>query len=100
MFGKRGDDTRTAEDRARAAAERAARRAGRPLPPEAFQDTVRPPGLEDFSRPEPPPQHTVEYEPTFATEEHTVPEPPNETPRVRRIARRDAPRRDDAAGGG
>ena len=42
LFGKRSDQPRTAEDRARAAAERAARREGRPLPPEAFQDTIRP----------------------------------------------------------
>jgi uncharacterized YceG family protein len=93
MFGKRSDETRTADDRARAAAERAARRAGRPLPPEAFEDAVRPPDLEDFKRPEPPPepppppapepQHTVEYTPPF-------PEEPTEAePRVRRIPRSD-----------
>jgi uncharacterized YceG family protein len=47
LFGKRSDQPRTSEDRARAAADRAARRsAGRPLPPEAFEDTVRPPGVE------------------------------------------------------
>ncbi len=87
MFGKRSDDTRTAEDRARAAAERAARRAGKPLPPEAFQDAVRPPDMNDFQRPEPPPppppppepQHTVEYVPEFET--------PDAEPTVRRIPR-------------
>ena len=46
VFGKRSDQQRTADDRARAAAERAARRAGRPLPPEAFKDTVQPPDVE------------------------------------------------------
>ena len=46
MFGKRSDQPRTAEDRARAAADRAARRAGRPLPPDAFEHTVRPPDVE------------------------------------------------------
>ncbi|WP_051324680.1 endolytic transglycosylase MltG [Candidatus Solirubrobacter pratensis] len=115
MFGKRSDETRTAEDRAHAAAERAARRAGRPLPPEAFEDAVRPPDLQDFRRPEaapeppppppPPPavdpveQHTVEYTP-FQTGEHSVPEPvearvmpepAGSEPRVRRIPRTDRP---------
>src|SRR5689334_21512228 len=96
MFGKRADETRTSEDRARAAAERPARRAGRPLPPEAFQDAVPPPDLQDFKRPDTG-QHTVEYEPTFETGEHDVPEPAGEEPRVRRIPRDEAPRRDDAA---
>jgi uncharacterized YceG family protein len=98
MFGKRADETRTAEDRARAAAQRAARRAGRPLPPEAFQDAVPPPDLQDFERPDTG-QHTVEYEPTFDTGEHEVPEPVGEEPRVRRIPRENAPRRDDPARG-
>jgi uncharacterized YceG family protein len=86
MFGKRSDESRTAEDRARAAAERAARRAGKPLPPEAFQDTVPPPDAESFTRPEPPPppeplpEHTVEYTPAFE-------EPPDAEPMVRRIPR-------------
>ena len=89
MFGKRTDDTRTSEDRARAAAERAARRAGKPLPPEAFQDTVPPPDADQFTRPEPPPpppppepvpEHTVEYTPAFD-------EPPDAEPTVRRIPR-------------
>jgi peptidoglycan lytic transglycosylase G len=76
LFGKRTDETRTADDRARAAAERAARRAGKPLPPEAFQDTVPPPDADQFTRPEPPPpppppepeplpEHTMEYTPAF-----------------------------------
>jgi uncharacterized YceG family protein len=90
LFGKRTDETRTSEDRARAAAERAARRAGKPLPPEAFQDTVPPPDADQFTRPEPPPppppppepepQHTVEYTPAFD-------EPPDAEPTVRRIPR-------------
>jgi uncharacterized YceG family protein len=86
MLRKRSDDTRTAEDRARAAAERAARRAGKPLPPEAFQDTVPPPDAESFTRPEPPPppeplsEHTVEYTPAFE-------EPLDAEPMVRRIPR-------------
>jgi uncharacterized YceG family protein len=94
MLRKRSDDTRTAEDRARAAAERAARRAGKPLPPEAFQDTVPPPDADQFTRPEPPPEpeplpepepeplpdHTVEYTPVFD-------EPADAEPTVRRIPR-------------
>src|SRR5262245_6783343 len=85
MFGKRSDESRTAEDRARAAAERAARRAGKPLPPEAFQDTVPPPDADQFTRPEPPPppppvEHTAEYTPVFD-------EPPDAEPTVRRIPR-------------
>ncbi|HET9768280.1 MAG TPA: endolytic transglycosylase MltG, partial [Thermoanaerobaculia bacterium] len=90
MFGKRTDETRTSQDRARAAAERAARRAGKPLPPEAFQDTVPPPDAAQFTRPEPPPppppppepltEHTVEYTPAFD-------EPPDAEPTVRRIPR-------------
>jgi len=88
MIRKRSDDTRTAEDRARAAAERAARRAGKPLPPEAFQDTVPPPDAAQFTRPEPEPEpvpeplpdHTVEYTPVFE-------EPAGAEPTVRRIPR-------------
>jgi peptidoglycan lytic transglycosylase G len=96
LFGKRTDETRTAEDRARAAAERAARRAGKPLPPEAFQDTVPPPDADQFTRPEPPPpppppppeplpEHTMEYTPAFD-------EPPDAEPTVRRIPREGAVR--------
>ena len=112
MFGKRSDETRTSEDRARAAAQRAARRSGRPLPADAFEDAVPPPDLEDFQRPEPQPepQQTVEYVPPFdepgdARPEARVAESPspggsrlsvpesesNETPRVRRIPRNDPP---------
>jgi peptidoglycan lytic transglycosylase G len=84
MLRKRSDETRTAEDRARAAAERAARRAGKPLPPEAFQDTVPPPDADQFTRPEPEPEplpeHTMEYTPAFE-------EPPDAEPTVRRIPR-------------
>ena len=58
MFGKRSDQPRTSEDRARAAAERAARRAGRPLPAEAFEHTVRPPDVE-------PHEPFVQEEPEF-----------------------------------
>ena len=91
MFGKRSDETRTPEDRARAAADRAAKRAGRPLPQEAFEYAVPPPDMQDFERPEPPPppepeppvqHHTVEYTPPFAEE-------PAGEPRVRRIPRDD-----------
>jgi uncharacterized YceG family protein len=98
MFGKRSDETRTSEDRARAAAERAARRAGRPLPPDAFEDAVRPPDLQDFQRPEPPPpppppppQHTVEYTPPFEAEQPAVAEPPEAEPTVRGIPREPDP---------
>jgi UPF0755 protein len=52
-FGsRRGSGERTAEDRARAAAERAARRAQPPPPREAFEDKVPPPDM--ASAPEPP----------------------------------------------
>ncbi|HEX6025291.1 MAG TPA: hypothetical protein VFZ00_25085, partial [Solirubrobacter sp.] len=120
MLGKRSEQQRTPEDRARAAAERAARRAGRPLPPEAFADAVPPPDLqprmpEPEPEPEPPvaeepprrePVHqpTVEYTP-FQTEEHEAPlgEPRDDEPRlVAARARRDevhayAVSREDAA---
>jgi uncharacterized YceG family protein len=85
VFGKRSDQPRTADDRARAAADRAARRAGRPLPPEAFADSVRPPDVE------PRDQRTAEYTPTFETGENPA-APPEEEPRD------DAPR-DDASPG-
>jgi uncharacterized YceG family protein len=68
VFGKRSDQPRTAQDRARAAAERAARRAGRPLPPEAFADAVPPPDVDG--------QRTAEYTPTFETGEHEPAPPP------------------------
>jgi UPF0755 protein len=71
VFGKRSDDTRTAEDRARAAAERAARRAGRPLPPEAFADAVPPPDMDGYTRPEPPPADVPQ---------RTAPEPQADAP--------------------
>src|SRR5262245_57668294 len=91
MFGKRSDESRTAGDRARAAAERAARRAGKPLPPEACQDTVPPPDADQLTLPEPPPplplpepeplpEHTAEYTPVFE-------EPLDAEPTVRRIPR-------------
>jgi uncharacterized YceG family protein len=118
VFGKRSDQQRTAEDRARAAAERAARRAGRPLPPEAFQDTVQPPDVEphtpltdEHELPEapapaesPPPsngrvdQRTVEYTPFQTDEQPPVPpEPEGEEPRVRHEPRLGAARRLNAA---
>ena len=100
MLGKRSDQQRTSEDRARAAAERAARRAGRPLPPEAFEDAVRPPDIEPLPpepvepEPEPEPvaeepppepvhQPTVEYTP-FETDEHEAPlgDPRDDEPRL------------------
>jgi len=103
LFGKRTDETRTAEDRARAAAERAARRAGTPLPPEAFQDTVPPPDADQFTRPEPPPppppppeplpEHTMEYTPAFdepPEAEPAVGEPLRPEPTVRRVPREHA----------
>ena len=68
VFGKRSDQHRTAEDRARAAADRAARRAGRPLPAEAFEHTVRPPDIEP--------------------REPLVPEEPLPTPSSRRLPSR------------
>jgi UPF0755 protein len=118
VLGKRSDQQRTPEDRARAAAERAARRAGRPLPPEAFEDAVPPPDLEPVEpvepapKPEPEPprelepepvaeepppprepvhQPTVEYSP-FETEEHEAPlgEPRDDEPRL--VAARGRPR--------
>jgi UPF0755 protein len=72
VFGKGSDDTRTSQDRARAAAERAARRSGRPLPPEAFEQAVPPPDMVEHER------HTAEYTP-FETGEHALPgeQPPD-----------------------
>jgi UPF0755 protein len=89
VFGKRSDQPRTAEDRARAAANRAARRAGRPLPAEAFEHSVRPPDVEPH---EPLRQEPVE-EPV-AWEEPAAPTPSFDEPV--------APRRefDDAAPAG
>jgi uncharacterized YceG family protein len=97
VLGKRSDQQRTSEDRARAAAERAARRAGLPLPPEAFEDAVRPPDIEprppepepepepvaEEPPPEPVHQPTVEYTP-FETEEHEAPlgDPREDEPRL------------------
>jgi uncharacterized YceG family protein len=112
VFGKRSDQPRTAEDRARAAAERAARRAGRPLPPEAFQDTVQPPDVEphapltdEHEVPEPAPptngrvdQRTVEYTPFETDEQPPVPpEPEGEEPMIRHEPRLVAARRLNAA---
>jgi UPF0755 protein len=90
VFGKRSDQPRTAEDRARAAAQRAARRAGRPLPPEAFADAVPPPPDADGQR-------TAEYTPTFETGEHepALP-PPAEAPREAEPELGAAPERDAA----
>jgi UPF0755 protein len=77
LFGKRSDQPRTAEDRARAAAERAARRAGRPLPPEAFEDAVRPPDVDPHAvRPD------LGEEPPAEPEQPPVEEPPREEPRL------------------
>jgi UPF0755 protein len=94
LFGKRSDQSRTAEDRARAAAERAARRAGRPLPPEAFEDSVRPPDVEprparreEWVAREPEPQ---EEPPVEAPREEPRVEAPREEPRVE--APREEPR--------
>jgi uncharacterized YceG family protein len=102
VLGKRSDQPRTAEDRARAAAERAARRAGRPLPPEAFQDTIQPPDVEPHDpvpEPEPEPsQRTVEYTPFQTDEQPPVPpEPEGEEPTVRHEPRLVAARRLNAA---
>ncbi|MDA0167151.1 endolytic transglycosylase MltG [Solirubrobacter ginsenosidimutans] len=71
MFGKRSDQPRTAEDRARAAANRAARRAGKPLPPEAFEYTVRPPDVEPHE-----PLHEEEPEPVAWEEPPSEAAPP------------------------
>ncbi len=83
MFGKRSDQQRTAEDRARAAAERAARRAGRPLPADAFEHTVRPPDIEPHEplvHEEPLPADPLPVEPR-----EEVP-PPVEPPRAEAAA--------------
>ncbi|MBE2316583.1 endolytic transglycosylase MltG [Solirubrobacter sp. CPCC 204708] len=86
MFGKRSDQPRTAEDRARAAAERAARREGRPLPREAFDDAVPPPDVEPRSeRPAPVEEPRFEPEPPPVQQEEPRVEPPpveREEPRV------------------
>jgi uncharacterized YceG family protein len=102
LFGKRSDHPRTSEDRARAAAERAARRTGKPLPPEAFEDVVRPPDVDppaprvEAVSEAPPPR--VE-EPPAAAPAPVAPapraeEPPAEEPRLEpasEAARREEP---------
>ena len=94
-FGGRGDrGQRSAEDRARAAAERAARRSQPPPPAETFHDAVPPdppsdlPAAYDASRDE------VEAEPIRAvTAVQDRPPPPRRVPATRRPPRRPPPRR-------
>jgi UPF0755 protein len=114
-FGARRDrGERSAEDRARAAAERAARRAQPPPPAEAFQDAVPPDWAFPREEVEPdrkpaydevepdrgpaydPPQDDVEPEPIRAvTAVEERPPPPRRVPATRRPLRRPAqpPRR-------
>jgi len=97
VFGKRSDQPRTAEDRARAAAERAARRAGRPLPPEAFEYTVRPPDVEPHEplrHEEPPPAEAQAPAPEPVRDEVAREEPPAAAPRDEAAAK---PPRDEVA---
>ena len=94
MFGKRSDQPRTADDRARAAANRAARRAGKPLPPEAFEYTVRPPDVEPHD-----PLRQEEPEPVAWEEPPTEAAPPRAEPEETAPPRADAAaRRADAVG--
>jgi len=106
VFGKRSDQPRTAEDRARAAADRAARRrggSGRTLPPEAFEYTVRPPDVEPhepFVREEEPPleEEVAPREDEFAPRDDAPVEAPRDDALVE-APRDDAPvetPRDDA----
>jgi len=83
LFGKRSDQPRTSEDRARAAAERAARRSGRALPPDAFEHSVRPPDVEPRSvrrveRTQEPP----EFQEPPPRDEPSAPEAPAPRPRL------------------
>lgn len=87
MFGKRSNESRTPEDRARAAAERAARRSGRALPPDAFFHEVPPPDMV-----EPEPAALDEYaEPPRAAEPPHAAEPPRAPEPPRAAARREPP---------
>ncbi len=92
--GSRDRGQRSAEDRARAAAERAARRAQPPPPDEVFQDALPPDGREPAYDPpsEPEPPRTV-----TAVEDR--PPPPRRVPTSRRPARRPPPRRRPRTGG-
>jgi UPF0755 protein len=85
--GRRDSSERTAEDRARAAAERAARRSQPAPPPEVFEDVLPPaPAAEPERQPEPAPTMT-------AVEDRPPPVPPRRTPTRRRpTARAGAPR--------
>ena len=91
-FGMRRDrGGRSAEDRARAAAERAARRAQPPPPAEHFQDTVAPDGRTSAYD---EPRDDVEPEPTrTVTAVEDRPPPPRRVPASRRPARRPPPPR-------
>jgi len=109
VFGKRSNQPRTAEDRARAAAERAARRAGRPLPVEAFEHSIRPPDIEprepltpveeEPAREEAPRREEAAPPPEVAREEAPpAAEPPREEPAPPPVVpREEAPRREEAA---
>jgi UPF0755 protein len=83
--GRRDRGQRSAEDRARAAAERAARRAQPPPPAEVFQDAVPP-------DPYDPPRDEVEPEPIRAVTAVEDRPPPRRVPASRRPLRRPPPR--------
>jgi UPF0755 protein len=109
--GRRDRGQRSAEDRARAAAERAARRAQPPPPAEVFQDTLPPDGVSPHDRtPEYDPprdevepdrapaydaqRDEVEHEPIRAvTAVEERPPPPRRVPASRRPLRRPPPPR-------
>ena len=94
-FGGRGDrGQRSAEDRARAAAERAARRSQSPPPEETFHDAVPPDPHSDPPAAYDPSRDEVEAEPIRAvTAVEDRPPPPRRVPATRRPPRRPPPRR-------
>jgi UPF0755 protein len=101
--GRRDRGQRSAEDRARAAAERAARRAQPPPPDEVFQDALPPDGRNpayDPPRDEPEPIVWPSREPqreapapAAVTAVEDRPPPPRRVPASRRPLRRPPPRR-------
>jgi len=96
LGGRRDRGQRSAEDRARAAADRAARRAEPPPPDEVFRDTL-PPGGDDRRVPPYDPQDDPEPSRTVTAVEDRPP-PPRRVP-VSRRQRRPPPRRRARSGG-
>jgi UPF0755 protein len=92
--GRRDSSERTAEDRARAAAERAARRSQPAPPPEVFEDAL-PPELPEVPEAPQAPEPEREPEPALtmtAVQERPPPPPPRRVPTRPRPTRTGAPR--------